>query len=244
MAKISKVNIAITGDSKGLTAATDAASKELRRLEANAARTTKQVGAMRSNVNQSAEALAKLGAQSRALQGIGGVLGIAQLGGAGLAIGGAGLGLAAAGAGVAAILQAVGEMPNLQKRAVQALEAVQLDQRRRIEEFGLSQLLAQNIAAGAAPVPSAAPALGMGGGFGAGFAGSGGAFANRANLTYNYRLPAFATYLGTLAGGGGFARAQAQAESTVDPVMRAVMSAQPVAGNNPLEYVIRELLGF
>jgi hypothetical protein len=244
VAKISKVNIAITGDSKGLTAATDAASKELRRLEANAARTTKQVGAMRSNVNQSAEALAKLGAQSKALQGVGGVLGLAQLGGAGIALGAAGLGLAAAGTGVAAIMQAIQEMPNLQKRAVQALEAVQLDQRRRIEEFGLSQLLAQNIAQQAPSTPSAAPTLGIGGGFGAGFAGSGGGFATGANLFRNYRLPALATYLGTLAGGGGFQRAQAQAESTVDPVMRAVMAAQPVAGNNPLEYVIRELLGF
>ena len=34
MAKINRVNIAITGDSKGLAAATDAATRDLRRLQA------------------------------------------------------------------------------------------------------------------------------------------------------------------------------------------------------------------
>ena len=41
MAKISRINIAITGDSKGLQAATDSARRELNRLNAAAEATSK-----------------------------------------------------------------------------------------------------------------------------------------------------------------------------------------------------------
>ena len=92
MAKINRVNIAITGDSKGLAAATDAATRDLRRLQAQTERTQKRIAGMRGGVNQAAESLAKLGVQSRVLGGAGGILGLAGM----AAMGPAGLGLAAA----------------------------------------------------------------------------------------------------------------------------------------------------
>lgn len=163
MAKLNRVNIAITGDSKGLSAATDAATRDLRRLQAQSERTQKRIGAMRGGVNQTAESLAKLGVQSRALGAAGGLLGLAALGPAGLAVAGVGLAGAAVGAG----LGAVAGIPDQRRRAAEALEAVRMDQRRRIEEFGLTQRLAQGLGA-QAPTTGVAGQLGLMGGFGAG----------------------------------------------------------------------------
>jgi len=163
MAKLNRVNIAITGDSKGLTAATDSATSELRRLQAQTERTKKRIGEMRGGVNQTAESLGKLGIQSRALGGAAGLLGLAALGPGGLALAGAGI----AAAGIGAGLGAIAGIPDQRRRAAEALEAVRMDQRRRIEEFGLTQRLAEGLGGGA-PTTGVAGQLGLLGGFGAG----------------------------------------------------------------------------
>lgn len=162
MAKVSRVNIAITGDSKGLAAATDAATKELRRLQVATERTQKRIGAMRGTTNQAAESLAKFGVQSRALGAAGGALGLLGLGPAGIALGAAGLGIGAAAAGV----QAIAGITEQRRQASSALEAIRMDRRRRIEEFGLTTRLAEGLQG--TQTTGVAGQLGLMGGFGAG----------------------------------------------------------------------------
>ena len=144
MAKVSKVNIAITGDSKGLTAATAKATRDLKALETSANATRNRLGAMRQTTNQTAEALAKLGVSNRGLGAAGGLLGLAGMGTAGFALGGLGIAAAAAGALVAGV-QGV---PAQRKGALQALEESRMDARRRIEDLGFTKQLAEAIAAG------------------------------------------------------------------------------------------------
>ena len=170
MAKVNRVNIAITGDSKGLAAATDAATRDLRRLQAQSERTQKRIAGMRGGVNQAAESLAKLGVQSRVLGGAGGILGLAgmaAMGPAGLGLAAAALGIGAAGAVAGAGVSTIAGIPEQRRRAQQALEATRMDQRRRIEEFGLTQRLAEGLAMGS-PTTGVAGGLGLLGGVGAG----------------------------------------------------------------------------
>ncbi len=182
MAKISKINIAITGDAKGLAAATDAATRDLRRLNAASAATSKRLVDMKGRTNQVSESLGKLGVQSRGLNFASGILGLSSMGGAGLAMGVAGLGAVAAGAAVGVGVSAVQGIPELRKRAREALEETRMDGRKRIEEFGLTRRLAEGLAANGAG-PSVSQQLGFMGGLSAGMGSvQGSAGANLANL--------------------------------------------------------------
>jgi hypothetical protein len=182
VAKISKINIAITGDAKGLAAATDAATRDLRRLNAATAQSSKRLGEMKGRTNQVSESLGKLGVQSRGLNFASGILGLSSMGGAGLAMGVAGLGAVAAGAAVGVGVSAVQGIPELRKRAREALEATRMDGRRRIEEFGLTQRLAEGLAANGAG-PSVSQQLGFMGGLSAGMGSvKGSAGSNLASL--------------------------------------------------------------
>lgn len=182
MAKISKINIAITGDAKGLAAATDAATRDLRRLNAATAQSSKRLVEMKGRTNQVSESLGKLGVQSRGLNFASGILGLSSMGGAGLAMGVAGLGAVAAGAAVGVGVSAVQGIPELRKRAREALEATRMDGRRRIEEFGLTQRLAEGLAANGAG-PSVSQQLGFMGGLSAGMGSvQGSAGSNLASL--------------------------------------------------------------
>ena len=101
MAKVSKVNVAITGDSSGLQKAGDQAQATMRRIRAQADATGRSLGGFRGQANQVAESLTKLGVGGRALQGLGAVAGLGQLG-IGAATGGP-AGVAFAGLAAAAI---------------------------------------------------------------------------------------------------------------------------------------------
>jgi hypothetical protein len=182
VAKISKINIAITGDAKGLAAATDAATRDLRRLNAASAATSKRLVDMKGRTNQVSESLGKLGVQSRGLNFASGILGLSSMGGAGLAMGVAGLGAVAAGAAVGVGVSAVQGIPELRRRAREALEETRMDGRKRIEEFGLTRRLAEGLAANGAG-PSVSQQLGFMGGLSAGMGSvQGSAGANLANL--------------------------------------------------------------
>lgn len=100
MAKVSKVNVAITGDSTGLAQATDKAAANLRRLRAEGEATKKKLAEMKGTTNQAAEALSKLGVSNKGLGAVGGLLGLGSLGGAGMAL--AGVGAVVAGIGAVA----------------------------------------------------------------------------------------------------------------------------------------------
>jgi hypothetical protein len=80
LAKVSKVNVAITGDAKGLTRAGDQATAQMRRIRAQADATAKQMGQFRGQADLLASSLGKLGMVSPALGGLGGVLGLGQSG--------------------------------------------------------------------------------------------------------------------------------------------------------------------
>ncbi len=211
MAKISKINIAITGDSKGLAAATDAAARDLRRLNAAADRSTKQLGDMKGKTNQVAEGLAKMGAQSRALGAVGGVLGLASLGPAGLAMGAAGLGLAGLTGAAGLGLDAIQGIPAMRKRAIDALEETRMDQRKRIEDYGLTQRLAEGLAANGKG-PNVANQLGFMGGLSAGLGSMPGSVMQTAIQS---GPGALGVYAGRRLGGDTAAGAQQAAMETV-----------------------------
>ena len=98
MAKVSNVNIAITGNATGLEKAGEKAVRTMKRVQTQAASTSTSLGTFRGQANQLAESLTKLGVGGRALQGLGAVAGLGQIG-----LGAAGMGTAGlAFAGVAA----------------------------------------------------------------------------------------------------------------------------------------------
>jgi hypothetical protein len=124
MAKVSRVNVAITGDARGLATATDQATRDLRRLEIAAERTKQRLNSMRGTTNQTAESLGKLGVQSRAL-------------------GAAGVGAMAAGA----VISGIQDAPNQRMRALDALRRSR-SEGVDITTLGFSQPVAQAIASG------------------------------------------------------------------------------------------------
>jgi hypothetical protein len=206
MAKLNRVNIAITGDAKGLAAATDAATKELRRLNAAADQTKARLGGIRSTANQTAESLAKLGIKGPGLGAVGAIAGIGTLGAAGAGLAAGGVALAGASAAIFALRDAVQALPGERKAAVEALRQVDRDQRRNLTEFGFTRELATSIAAQGAQRQSAAESLGLRGGLARGFAGS----TNRsAALPFilNELPGAAGIAAGTFAAGGGAALA-------------------------------------
>lgn len=143
MAKINRINIAITGDSKGLQAATDAARRELNRLNAAAEQTSKRLRSFGSQSTKVGGALNTLGIGGRGLSALGGLAQVGAMGGMGLGLAGAGLAFGGAALGVSAIQG----LPDIRKRAVEALKETQSDQRKKIEEFGFTQKLAEMLAA-------------------------------------------------------------------------------------------------
>lgn len=155
MAKISRINIAITGDSKGLQAATDAARRELNRLNAAAEATSKKLRSFGTQATRVGGIAGQFGFAGTGLAQIGGLAQLGAMGGMGLGLGAFGLAAGAASLGVSAVQG----LPDVRKRAIAALEETSMDQRRRIEEFGFSRQVAQAIAANAS---KAAPAASMG----------------------------------------------------------------------------------
>ena len=155
MAKVSKVNVAITGDSSGLAKATDQAQARLRRLRAENERMRKGFSESRITVNKTAEALSKFGVANRALGMAGGALGLASLGpvGIGLGVGGAAIGALTGGIGM--MVEALQGLPGERQKAIQALEQLDLANARPLSEFGLTQRSAQALAALPAPGPGA-----------------------------------------------------------------------------------------
>lgn len=147
MAKVSRVNVAITGDARGLASATDQATRDLRRLEIAAERTKQRLNTMRGTTNQTAESLGKLGVQSRALGAVSGVLGLGALGGAGLALGAAGLAATAGIAAGGAIIQGVQDAPSQRQRALEALRKSK-ETGVDIRTLGFSQQVAERLAQG------------------------------------------------------------------------------------------------
>jgi hypothetical protein len=147
LAKISRVNIAITGDSKGLQAATDSARRELNRLNAAAETTNKKLKSFGESAMRTQGALGQFGVGGKGLGMLGGLAQVGAMGGLGLGLGAAGLGLGAGALGVAAIQG----LPDIRKQAVDALRETQQDQRRTMQEFGFTQKIAEMLAANQAP---------------------------------------------------------------------------------------------
>lgn len=168
MAKVSKLNIAITGDSKGFTRATEQAAKSMNKLKKDAAATKINVGQMKGTFNQTAEALAKFGVQGRSLQMLGGITGIASMGPMGAALAGAGVALAGITAAVGSTVRMVEAIPDQRKKAIEALKQNRRDDRVGFEKFGLTRDLAEGAAGQRAP--TAATGLGFQGGLNTGFA--------------------------------------------------------------------------
>ncbi len=126
MAKISKVNVAITGDSSGLQKAGDQAQAKMRQIRAQADATGRALGGMRGQANQLAESLTKLGVGGRALQGLGAVAGLGQIGLGAATMGGAGLafaGVAAAAVSVNALADSYAQLRADAKAADQAMKS-------------------------------------------------------------------------------------------------------------------------
>lgn len=153
MAKVSKVNVAITGDSSGLAKATDQATARLRRLRAENERMRKGFAQTRSTVMQAGEAVAKFGVANRALGMAGGALGLAALGpvGIGLGIGGAAIG--ALTGGVSMLVEALQGLPAERERAIQALNEQFRLGGKTLAQQGFTQASAQALA----NLPAAGP---------------------------------------------------------------------------------------
>lgn len=206
MAKVSKVNIAITGDARGLAAATDQASMHLRKLERSAEQSRKRLQAMRGTSMQTAEGLAKLGLQSRALGAVGGLLGIG-------ALGPAGFGLAAAGVAATAATQAVGvvgDLPSVRQKAADVLRQSR-EQGVSAASLGMSRAIAEAI--GTRPV-GVGETLSVREAFAQGLAAGGGNTVAEALIN---KLPAVvATQLGARLGGATEEQAAALAFSQLE----------------------------
>lgn len=155
MAKVSKVNVAITGDSSGLAKATDQATARLRRLRAENERMRKGFAQTRSTVMQAGEAVAKFGVANRAFGMAGGALGLASLGPAGIGLGVGGAAIGALTGGIGMMVEALQGLPAERQKAIQALEQLDLANARPLSEFGLTQRSAQALAALPAPGPGA-----------------------------------------------------------------------------------------
>jgi hypothetical protein len=205
LAKINRINIAITGDSKGLQAATDAARRELNRLNAASESTNKRLRSLAASSTKVGTSLSKFGVAGAGLGMIGGAATLASMGGLGLGLGAAGLAFGAASMGVSAV-QA---LPDVRKRAGAALEETRMDQRRRIEELGFSRMIAEQIAA-RAPLSTPGGAMGIGEAFSQGLATQGGSLAE---VMINEVPKAVATELGALLGGASLAEAGALGRS-------------------------------
>lgn len=204
MAKISKINIAITGDAKGFAAATDAAVREMRRLQVQSESTSKRINQQRVTINRTAEAMSKLGASSKALGSVGGALSLAQVAMTGGAAGAASLAGGTVIAGALGAVSAAQQINDIAARARKAIDETAMDARKRIEDSGFSAGLAQAIVGQGFGVKTAGQNLGVIDSFFAGLA------ATRAGAVGGHMisatLPAAATTAGSLLLGGGASR--------------------------------------
>ena len=205
MAKINRINIAITGDSKGLQAATDAARRELNRLNAAAEQTSKRLRSFGAQSTKVGGALNTLGVGGRGLGALGGLAQIGAMGGMGLGLGVAGLALGAGAAGIGAVQM----LPDVRKRAAAAVQETASDQRRRIEELGFSRMIAQQITA-RAPTQGVGAGIGIGEAFAQGLGTQGGSLAE---VIINELPKAVATEVGALIGGATLGQAGALGRS-------------------------------
>lgn len=207
MAKISRINIAITGDSKGLQAATDSARRELNRLNAAAEATSKRLKGFGESAMRVQGVAGQFGLKGTGLGAIGGLAQLGAMGGMGLGLGAVGLGI---GAG-SAVLSAAQQVPDVRRRASQALEETRTDQRRRIEELGFSRMIAELIEKNA-PAPTPAAQIGIGEAFAQGLATQPGGIAD-------YLINEFpkqqAAALGALIGGASVEQAGKIGQSTM-----------------------------
>ena len=113
MAKVSNVNIAITGNATGLEKAGEKAVRTMKRVQTQASTTSNAVGTFRGQANQLAESLTKLGVGGRALQGLGAVAGLGQFGLGAMALGPMGAtfaGIAAAAVSVNALADSYAQL--------------------------------------------------------------------------------------------------------------------------------------
>jgi hypothetical protein len=205
VAKISRINIAITGDSKGLQAATDAARRDLNRLNAAAEQTSKKLKTFGEGAMRTQGALGQFGVGGRGLGALGGLAQIGAMGGMGLGLGVAGLALGAGAAGIGAVQM----LPDVRKRAAAAMQETASDQRRRIEELGFSRMIAQQITA-RAPTQGVGAGIGIGEAFAQGLATQGGSLAE---VIINELPKAVATEVGALIGGATLGQAGALGRS-------------------------------
>lgn len=199
MAKVSRINIAITGDSKGLQAATDSARRELNRLNAAAEQTSKRLKIFGESAMRVQGVAGQFGLKGTGLGAVGGIAQLGAMGGLGLGLGAAGLAIGAGALGVSAVQG----LPDVRRRAIAALEETSMDQRRRIEEMGFSRLIAETIAA-RAPTTGVGANLGLMESFQQGLATQGGSLTE----TLINELPkTIATELGALIGGASLQEA-------------------------------------
>ena len=205
MAKISRINIAITGDSKGLQAATDAARRDLNRLNAAAEQTSKKLKTFGEGAMRTQGALGQFGVGGRGLGALGGLAQIGAMGGMGLGLGVAGLALGAGAAGIGAVQM----LPDVRKRAAAAVQETASDQRRRIEELGFSRMIAEQITA-RAPTQGVGAGIGIGEAFAQGLGTQGGSLAE---VIINELPKAVATEVGALIGGATLGQAGALGRS-------------------------------
>jgi hypothetical protein len=199
MAKIAPINISLTGDTKGLDAATARARAQLRTVEEAAKKSQARLKAFGEQSMRTQGVLGQFGVGGRGLGMLGGASMLGAMGGMGLGLGAAGLALAAG----STVLSAQTQVPAMRKRAAQALEAEQTDQRRRIEESGLSSALARAIA-GNAPRVTAASQLGLVESFTAGLATQRDTFQG---FAINEGLGAMLTGVGAIVGGSSLSEA-------------------------------------
>ena len=227
MAKISRINIAITGDSKGLQAATDSARRELNRLNAAAEATSKKLRSFGTQATRVGGIAGQFGFAGTGLAQLGGLAQIGAMGGMGLGLGAAGLALGAGALGVSAVQG----LPDVRRRAISALEETRTDQRRRIEDMGISRQLAETIAA-RAPTTGVGASVGLMESFQQGLASQGGSLSE---FMINEMPKAIATELGALIGGASVdeARKLGQSQLTSGNSLADANKAMGIANQFP-----------
>lgn len=227
MAKISRINIAITGDSKGLQAATDSARRELNRLNAAAEATSKKLRSFGTQATRVGGIAGQFGFAGTGLAQLGGLAQIGAMGGMGLGLGAAGLALGAGALGVSAVQG----LPDVRRRAIAALEETRTDQRRRIEDMGISRQLAEVIAA-RAPTTGVGASVGLMESFQQGLASQGGSLSE---FMINEMPKAIATELGSLIGGASVdeARKLGQSQLTSGNSLADANKAMGIANQFP-----------
>ena len=207
MAKITPINIAITGDAKGFAAATDAAVREMRRLQAASETTNRRLTTMRQTVDRTATAVAKFGVPGATLGPLSGAFQLANLGLPGLGLAGA----AGVGAAATTTMAAIMNVDDIQARVKRAMDEVAMDGRKRMQQFGFSPQMAQAISENTMGPQTAGQTLGVFDSFTAGLA-SGRAGAAAGDY-FSSMLPVLATAAGGLLGGAGISETQQLAAS-------------------------------